>query len=50
MRKAANENNSLVLELESLVTELHDMMNRRIITEAERLDLKDKIVELIENG
>lgn len=48
--REVNENMSLVSELENLVAELNNMMNCRTITEAERVDLKNKIVALFANG
>lgn len=50
MREMAKENKSLVRELESMVAELRDMMSCQTITEAERLDLKNKIIALFLNG
>jgi hypothetical protein len=49
MREMADEK-SLVLEFENLVAELHDMMNCHKITEAERLELKNKVTALFANG
>jgi hypothetical protein len=50
MREAPTENKSLVFELESIVAELNDMINCRKITEADRIDLRNKIVALFANG
>lgn len=50
MREVANESKSLLLELEGLVAELHDMINCRTVSDAERLELKNKITALFVNG
>jgi hypothetical protein len=48
--REVTKDNTVVLELESLVAELHNMMNCQKITDDERIDLRNKIVALFANG